>query len=105
MEKYKVPRIAFINKMDRVGADFSAAIESMKKRLDAKAKAIFLPIIEENNGEEAFIGMIDLVKMEAVLFDPEDSSGNSFISKPSRKTYLKMLNLNVSLLSNPSGLR
>ena len=78
MEKYKVPRIAFINKMDRVGADFSAAIESMKKRLDAKAKAIFLPIIEENDGEETFTGMIDLVKMEAVFFDPEDSSGNSF---------------------------
>ena len=82
MEKYKVPRIAFINKMDRVGADFSAAIESMKKRLDAKAKAIFLPIIKENDGEETFTGMIDLVKMEAVLFDSEDSSGNSFHIKP-----------------------
>ena len=64
------------------GQTFSAAIESMKKRLDAKAKAIFLPIIEENDGEETFTGMIDLVKMEAVLFDPEDSSGNSFHIEP-----------------------
>ena len=78
MEKYKVPRIAFINKMDRIGADFPAAIVSMKKRLDAKAKAIFLPIIEESDGEGTFKGMIDLVKMEAVLFDAEDNSGNSF---------------------------
>ena len=78
MEKYQVPRIAFINKMDRVGANFSEAIESMKKRLNAKAKAIFIPIIKENEGDEIFSGMIDLVKMEAVIFDEKDSSGNSF---------------------------
>ena len=96
MEKYKVPRIAFINKMDRIGADFPAAIVSMKKRLDAKAKAIFLPIIEESDGEGTFKGMIDLVKMEAVLFDAEDTQEIHFISKLSQKTYLKMLSLNVS---------
>ena len=89
MEKYKVPRIAFINKMDRVGADFSSAIDSMKKRLDAKVKAIFLPIIAENDGEETFTGMIDLVKMEAVIFDSEDSSGNSFHIKPIEKDLLE----------------
>ena len=57
MDKYRVPRIAFINKMDRVGADFNAAIDSMRERLNAKAQAIVLPI----GSEESFEGLIDLV--------------------------------------------
>ncbi len=78
MDKYRVPRIAFINKMDRVGADFSQSILSMEKRLGAKAQAIFLPIGAEDN----FRGLIDLVAMEAILYDPNDPTGFSFQRVP-----------------------
>ena len=78
MDKYCVPRIAFINKMDRVGADFSQAIQSMEKRLGAKAQAIFLPI----GAEEDFRGLIDLISMEAIFYDPTDPTGLSFERGP-----------------------
>jgi len=74
MTKYNVPRIAFVNKMDRVGADYFAAIESMRKRLGANAHPIFLPI----GSEEDFIGLIDLTTMEARVYDTADSSGMTF---------------------------
>jgi elongation factor G len=74
MTKYNVPRIAFVNKMDRVGADYFAAIESMRERLGANAHPIFLPI----GSEEDFIGLIDLTTMEARVYDTVDSSGMTF---------------------------
>ena len=74
MTKYKVPRIAFVNKMDRVGADYFAAIESMRERLGANAHPIFLPI----GYEEDFIGLIDLTTMEARVYDTTDASGMTF---------------------------
>jgi elongation factor G len=74
MDKYKVPRIAFINKMDRVGADFKAAIDSMHERLNAKAQAIYTPI----GSEESFEGLIDLVEQEAIFFDVSDDTGMRF---------------------------
>jgi elongation factor G len=74
MTKYNVPRIAFVNKMDRVGADYFAAIESMRERLAANAHPIFLPI----GSEEDFIGLIDLTTMEARVYDTADSSGMTF---------------------------
>ena len=74
MDKYRVPRIAFINKMDRVGADFNAAIDSMRERLNAKAQAIVLPI----GSEESFEGLIDLVEQEALLFDSSDETGMTY---------------------------
>ena len=74
MNKYHVPRIAFINKMDRVGANFFRAIESMEKRLQAKPQAIFLPMGDEDD----FEGLIDLVEMEAILFDSQDLTGINF---------------------------
>ena len=74
MTKYNVPRIAFVNKMDRVGADYFAAIESMRDRLGANAHPIFLPI----GSEEDFIGLIDLTTMEARVYDSADSSGMTF---------------------------
>jgi elongation factor G len=74
MTKYNVPRIAFVNKMDRVGADYFAAIESMRERLGANAHPIFLPI----GTEEDFIGLIDLTTMEARVYDTTDSSGMTF---------------------------
>lgn len=74
MGKYHVPRIAFINKMDRVGADYLAAIESMRERLGANAHPIFLPI----GAEEDFIGLIDLASMEARIYDAADASGMTY---------------------------
>jgi len=74
MGKYHVPRIAFINKMDRVGADFFAAIESMRERLAANAHPIFLPL----GAEEDFIGLIDLASMEARIYDAADPTGMTY---------------------------
>lgn len=74
MTKYHVPRIAFVNKMDRIGADYFAAIESLRERLGANAHPIFLPI----GKEEDFTGLIDLCSMQARIYDASDASGMSF---------------------------
>ncbi len=66
-DKYHVPRIAFVNKMDRVGADFMAAVEMIRDRLGANAHAVQLPLGEG----EMFNGVIDLVKMKALVWDDE----------------------------------
>jgi elongation factor G len=63
--KYKVPRIAFINKMDRTGADFFRAVREMREKLKANAHPIFLPIGKEEN----FTGLIDLVQNVAYSFE------------------------------------
>lgn len=67
-DKYRVPRIAFINKMDRIGADFLGAVQSMKTRLAAKAVPIQLPI----GSEDKFIGVIDLIEMCAYVWPDND---------------------------------
>ena len=66
-ERYGVPRIAFINKMDRVGADYFFCIDSMKEKLGANAIAAHYPIGAEGD----FLGMVDLVNMKAYLFKDE----------------------------------
>lgn len=67
--KYGVPRVAFINKMDRTGADFFRAVDEMRAKLGANAHAIFLPIGKEEN----FTGLVDLVQNCAYMFvDPSD---------------------------------
>lgn len=66
-DKYKVPRIAFMNKMDRAGADFFMSVQSMVDRLGANPVPIQIPI----GAEEKFRGTIDLVEMKAVYFDDE----------------------------------
>ncbi|MBR4120214.1 MAG: elongation factor G, partial [Spirochaetales bacterium] len=66
---YGVPRIAFINKMDRLGADFYAAIEDIKTKLKEEPVPLFIPIGKESH----FKGIIDLLKMQMVTFDPETS--------------------------------
>ena len=63
--KYGVPRIAFINKMDRVGANFFRAIDEMREKLGANAHALFLPIGNEDN----FSGLVDLVQNCAYIFE------------------------------------
>jgi elongation factor G len=63
-DRYRVPRIAFINKMDRTGADFDAAVQSMRDRLGATPVPIHIPIGQE----DAFSGIVDLVEMKAVSY-------------------------------------
>jgi len=69
-DKYGVPRIAFVNKMDRVGADFANVVEMMRDRLGAKAYPVMFPLGEG----ELYTGHIDLIKMVEVVYD-EDSLG------------------------------
>ncbi|HOX58492.1 MAG TPA: elongation factor G [Candidatus Paceibacterota bacterium] len=69
--KYKVPRIAFVNKMDRTGANFENALNDMRKKLGAYAYPIFLPI----GKEDYFAGVIDVVNQKAIIYDPGDDLG------------------------------
>jgi elongation factor G len=71
-DKYRVPRIAFINKMDRVGADFAAAVQSMRDRLGAKPLPIQLPI----GAEDGFVGVVDLIEDKALVW--KDELGTEF---------------------------
>jgi elongation factor G len=71
-DKYKVPRIAFINKMDRTGANFFAAVQSMRDRLGANPVPLQIPVGSEDN----FGGVVDLVEMQAVLY--RDDLGQQF---------------------------
>ena len=71
--KYKVPRLAFVNKMDRTGANFFKVYDQMKLRLKANPVAIVIPIGAEDN----FKGVIDLIKMKAIIWD-EASQGMKF---------------------------
>ncbi|MDD3556988.1 MAG: elongation factor G [Melioribacteraceae bacterium] len=72
-DKYKVPRIAFINKMDRIGADFYHAVDMMKERLKANAVPVTLPIGEG----DLFAGVIDLISMKARMYH-DDTLGATF---------------------------
>jgi elongation factor G len=71
-DKYKVPRIAFINKMDRTGANFFAAVQSMRDRLGANPVPLQIPVGAEHN----FVGVVDLVEMQAVVY--KDDLGQEF---------------------------
>ena len=66
-DKYQVPRIAFVNKMDRLGADFFRVVQMIKDRLGARAVPLQLPI----GAEDKFIGVIDLVRMKAIVWEDE----------------------------------
>jgi elongation factor G len=69
--KYKVPRIAFVNKMDRVGADFEQALNQMRRRLGAYAYPVAIPIGKEDD----FQGVVDVPSQKAILWDPQEESG------------------------------
>ncbi|WP_431098907.1 elongation factor G [Polaromonas aquatica] len=71
--KYKVPRLAFVNKMDRTGANFFKVVEQMKLRLKASPVPMVIPI----GAEENFTGVVDLLKMKAIIWD-EASQGMKF---------------------------
>lgn len=66
-DMYNVPRIAYVNKMDRLGADFFRVIDMMKEKLNAKPAVVELPI----GAEENFVGVIDLIQEKAIYFDEE----------------------------------
>src|SRR6266540_2533459 len=73
-DKYNVPRIAFVNKMDRVGADFDNVVQMMKDRLGAKPVPLHVPMF----AGDAFVGTIDLVEMKSITYD-ESSQGTKLI--------------------------
>jgi elongation factor G len=83
-DKYQIPRIAFINKMDRMGADFQGCIRMMVDRLKTTPLPIQLPI----GKEEDFQGVIDLITMKAILYDPH-SLGTKYEVVDIPETYLK----------------
>jgi elongation factor G len=71
--KYKVPRLAFVNKMDRTGANFFKVVTQMETRLRARPIPLVIPI----GAEEGFVGVVDLIKMKAIIWD-EASQGMKF---------------------------
>ena len=68
--KYKVPRVAYVNKMDRVGANFFDAVKAIKERLGANPVPIQIPVGQG----EMFAGIIDLIRMKGIIYDREDGS-------------------------------
>jgi elongation factor G len=76
-DKYRVPRIVFVNKMDKIGADFDASVQSIRDRLGAKAVPIQFPI----GSESSLSGLVDVVAMNAVVWD-NDALGANFTVGP-----------------------
>ena len=74
---YGVPRMAYINKMDRTGADFYHAVETMDDRLNAHAVPVQIPM----GAEDQFIGLIDLVEMHAIMFSDDDNNSHQTIEE------------------------
>ncbi|HOA82471.1 MAG TPA: elongation factor G [Thermodesulfovibrio thiophilus] len=83
-DKYRVPRIAFMNKMDKLGADFFMAVDSMVEKLGANPVAVQIPI----GTEEKFRGSIDLVEMKAYYFDDE-TLGAKFVEDEIAAEYIE----------------
>src|SRR6201981_1053798 len=75
-DKYRVPRICFVNKMDRIGADFKRTFEQIISKLEANPVAIQLPI----GSEDKFLGVIDLVKMRAITYKDETMGADYIVS-------------------------
>ena len=73
-DKYRVPRLAFVNKMDRVGADFDRTVEEMRAKLGANAWPVALPL----GGEEDLRGVIDVVSAKALVYDRDDPAGMAY---------------------------
>jgi len=74
MNKYKVPRIIYVNKMDRLGADFYTVIQRVKERLGANVAPIQIPI----GAESGYLGYVDLIAMKAAIYDLDDDKGKTF---------------------------
>ncbi len=76
-DKYRVPRICFVNKMDRIGADFKRTFDQIITKLEANPVAIQLPI----GSEDRFLGVIDLVKMKAITYKDETMGADYVVSE------------------------
>src|SRR5512138_483395 len=76
-DKYRVPRICFVNKMDRVGADFKRTFDQIISKLEANPVAVQLPI----GSEDKFLGVIDLVKMKAITYKDETMGADYVVSE------------------------
>jgi elongation factor G len=74
MNKYNVPRIIYVNKMDRLGADFYSVLARVKERLGANAAPIQIPI----GAESGYLGYVDLITMKASVYDTDDDKGKTF---------------------------
>ena len=74
MDKYGVPRLAFVNKMDRMGASFFGAVDDISRKLGANAHPLFLPI----GAEERFAGLIDLISLRAYFYGEGDITGDEY---------------------------
>ncbi|MDL2123464.1 MAG: elongation factor G [Deltaproteobacteria bacterium] len=86
-DKYLVPKIAFINKLDRIGADFFGTINMMKEKLNANPLIMQLPVgIEEN-----FVGIIDLIKMKQTIWD-DDTLGDTYSTEDISSEYVDKAN-------------
>lgn len=86
-DKYFVPKIAFINKLDRIGADFFGTINIMKEKLNANPLIMQLPVgIEEN-----FVGIIDLIKMKQTIWD-DDTLGATYLTEDISSEYIDKAN-------------
>jgi len=77
-DRYNVPRIAFVNKMDRVGADFEATISQMQTKLSANAASVQLPVIKNDN----LIGIIDLVEQKMLVYKDDLGKEFDFVTIP-----------------------
>ena len=97
-DKYQIPRIAFINKMDRMGADFQGCIKMMVDRLKTVPIPIQLPIGKEDD----FRGVIDLITMKAIVYDPH-SLGAQFEILDVPGPYLKEASKQREILSRKIG--
>jgi elongation factor G len=82
MNKYKVPRIAYVNKMDRIGANFLNVVKMIQDRLKSRAVPIQLPIGEG----DMFKGFVDLIRMKGVIYDAEDGTAYHEIDIPADMT-------------------
>lgn len=82
--KYGVPRIVFVNKMDRMGANFLRVVDQIKLRLGSNPVCVQLPI----GSEEHFVGVVDLIKMKSIIWD-EDKKGTTFEYQPIPDAMLK----------------
>jgi elongation factor G len=91
-DRYHVPRLAFVNKMDRMGADFEMSVESIKKKLGANPVPVNIPI----GAESAFEGVLDLITRERVTF--EGDHGTEVVRVPAEGEELDLLNLHRDAL-------
>jgi elongation factor G len=67
-DKYKIPRIVFVNKMDKIGADFLFSVNSLENKLGAEVAILQLPIFENEN----FIGIVDVIEQKAYQYDGQE---------------------------------